>query len=171
MKTNKAVFLDRDGVINYDTGYVHKIKDFKWTAGVKKGLKKLTTNNFKIIIITNQAGIARGYYKRKDVTILHKWLKIECRKEGAIINDFFICPHHPTAGLGKLKKKCKCRKPNNLLIKKAIKKWKISKKFSFMIGDKKTDYQCAKKSGIKFFYKKKNRFDIQINNILKNFNL
>lgn len=171
MKTNKAVFLDRDGVINHDTGYVFKIKDFKWMPGIKTGLKKLSDKNYKIIIVTNQAGIGRGYFKRKDVIKLHQWLKKECRKNQINIHDIFFCPHHPTHGIGKLKKKCQCRKPNNLMIRKAVKKWKINKKQSFMIGDKKSDKQCAQKSKIKFFYKKKINFDTQLKQILKKINL
>ena len=155
MKTNKAVFLDRDGVINHDTGYVHKIKDFKWMVGAKQAIKYLTKKKYKIIIITNQAGIARGYYNVKDLKKLNKWIHKECKKTGGIINEIYFCPHHPTAGIGKFKKKCKCRKPGNLLIKRAIKKWKINVKISFMIGDQKSDKLCASKSKLKFFYKSK----------------
>lgn len=168
---NKAVFLDRDGVLNHDYGYVHTIEKFKWIKGVKKAIKYLSEKNFIIIVITNQSGIGRGYYKLRDVKILHDWILKELKKVGGIINDFYICPHHPKFAKGIYKKKCLCRKPNNKLFLKAIKKWKIDIKKSFMVGDQKSDKQAAIKTKIKFFYKSKNSFDDQIKKIIKSLNL
>lgn len=169
MKLNKAVFLDRDGVINKDLGYVIKKKDFKWLPGVKRALHFLKKKKFKIIIITNQSGIGRGYYKIKDLKYLHNWINDILKKNNTKIDDFYFCPHHPEFGKGKYKTKCKCRKPGNLMILKAKKKWKINTKSSFMIGDKISDKLCAQKSNIKFFYKENNNFYLQIKKIISDF--
>ena len=166
--TTKAAFLDRDNVINRDEkGYLYKIKDFKWLAGVRKGIKILKDKGYLVIVISNQSGIGRGYYSVKDLKKLNKFINKELSKNKTKIDDFFHCPHHPDYGLGKYKKKCNCRKPKNGMIIKAEKKWKISLKKSFMIGDKFSDKITAKKSNIKFFYKKKIRFNLQIKKILK----
>jgi D-glycero-D-manno-heptose 1,7-bisphosphate phosphatase len=163
---NKAVFLDRDGVINRDIGYVHKIKDFYWVRGIKKVIKYLKKKNFLLIVITNQSGIARGMYFIKDVKILHNYINEQLLKINCSIDDFYYCPHHPEGIIKKYKKKCKCRKPENAMIKKAIKEWNIDIKKSFMIGDQKTDFLAAKKSKLKFLYIDKNKFFKQIKNLI-----
>ena len=164
---NKAFFLDRDGVINEDRGYVNKIKNFIFTKGFFKGLKILNENKYVVIIITNQAGIGRGYYTVKDLYKLHKYLKFTCVNKSSNIDDIYFCPHHPTMGKGIYKKNCNCRKPKPGLINKAINEWSINKKKSIMIGDKKTDEIASIKSGIKFYYKKNISFNLQIKQILK----
>ena len=152
----KAFFIDRDGVLNKDFGYVYKYSNFKWNKGILEFLKFLIKKNFLLFIVTNQSGIGRGYYSEKDFFILHAKIKNYLSKKNIFIDDVYYCPHHPSDALGKFKKKCKCRKPNNLMIKKIIKKWNISIPLSFMIGDKKTDEECAKKTRLRFFYYKEN---------------
>ncbi len=165
---SKAVFLDRDGVINEDKGYVYKIKDFKFLKGVLNGLKILSKNKYLIIIITNQSGIGRGLYKTTDFINLTNYMRKIIYNYGSKIDDIYFCPHHPIYGLGKYKKICNCRKPKPGMIIRAVSNWSINKKKSFMIGDKKTDEQASKKSKIKFFYKSNEPFDKQIIKILKN---
>jgi D-glycero-D-manno-heptose 1,7-bisphosphate phosphatase len=164
---NKAIFFDRDGVINYDYGYVHKICDFKWITGAKKIIKYLSKKNFLLIVITNQSGIAKGFYSIKDVRILHNYINEELSKISCKIHSFYFCPHHPRAKIKRFKKRCFCRKPGNLLIIKAIKKYKISIKDSYMIGDKKSDYLAAKKSNLKFIYINQKSFFNQIKNKIR----
>lgn len=166
MKYNKAFFLDRDGVINKDTGYVYKPKDFKWLPGSINAIKYLNKKKFKVIIITNQSGIGRKYYSSGDVKKLHNWINNKLKNYQAKIDDFYFCPHHPTEAKGRYKKKCKCRKPNNLMILKAKNKWNIEMKKSFMIGDKLSDKKCAKKSNLKFFYRTKKNLKNQIKKII-----
>ena len=89
-KINKACFLDRDGVLNEDIGYLHKSEDFKWIDGAVEAIKLLKKNNFLVIVITNQSGISRGYFTSKDVTNLHEWMNKILKKEGIQINDFFF---------------------------------------------------------------------------------
>jgi D-glycero-D-manno-heptose 1,7-bisphosphate phosphatase len=163
----KCAFLDRDGVINQDKGYISKISDFKIYPGVGKAISLLNKKNYLVIIITNQSGIGRGLIKIKELENLHNHLKKKIKKDGAKIDDIFYCPFHPEFGKGKYKKKSNDRKPGDGMIKKAIKKWKINTKTSFMIGDKISDKQAAKKAKIKFFYKKEKNLNTQIKNILK----
>jgi len=165
-KKKPVVFLDRDGVINKDTGHLHKYKDFKWLPGVFDALKLIKEKNYLIIVISNQSGIGRGLYTENDVKFLHKKINIHLKKKiNFKIDDFYYCPYHPKYGLGKYKKKSFDRKPNPGMILKAIKKWNIKKEESFMIGDKKSDYIASKKANIKFFYKSDQRFITQIKKI------
>jgi len=163
----KCAFLDRDGVINEDKGYISKISDFKIYPGVGKAISLLNKKKYLVIIITNQSGIGRGLIKIKELKNIHNYLRKKIKKYGGKIDDIFYCPFHPEFGKGKYKKKSNDRKPGDGMIKKAIKKWKINTKTSFMIGDKISDKQAAKKAKIKFFYKKEKNLNTQIKNILK----
>lgn len=156
--TRPAAFLDRDGVLNYDYGYVHKIKEFHFKKGVIKALKYLQKKKYFIFIVTNQAGISKGKFSIKKFFILHLWIKDILAKKNIFINDIEYCPHHLHGIIKKYKIKCNCRKPNNGMIKKIQTKWLINRKKSFFIGDKVSDQECAKKSKIKFFFAEKNLF-------------
>ena len=145
-----AVFFDRDGVLNEDYGYVYKPKDFKWIPGAIETIKRLKDKEYVIFIITNQSGVARGYYTEEDVMDLHNWINDElCQKYDVQIDHFYYCPHHPTAGLGIYKSKCKCRKPSPGLINKAVSEFNIDRSRSFFIGDKDTDMEAASAAGIR----------------------
>ena len=161
-----AAFLDRDGVINYDYGYVHRYKDFILRPNVLKGLKLLKKRNYKIFIITNQAGIAKNIFKIDDFFKLHSSIKNFFLKNNIGIDEVIYCPHHSSGVLKKYKKSCKYRKPNNGMIKIIQENHDVDIKKSFMIGDKISDKKCADKSKIYFEYAKKD-FYIQIKNILK----
>ena len=166
-KINKpAVFLDRDGTINYDYGYVHQFSNFKFRPYVVKGLKYLTKKKYLIFIVTNQAGIAKGKFKLSDLLSLHKELKTFLRKKNILINDIEYCPYHPRAIVKKYKKKSAYRKPGNMMIKKICKKWKINTRKSFMIGDKKTDKLAALKSNL-YYENVSNNFYLQVKKIDK----
>jgi len=150
-----AVFLDRDGVINYDFGHVYKFKDFKFKPGIIKTLKYLSKKNIYIFIVTNQGGIAKGMYSEKDFYILHKKIKNYLLNKKIFINDVQFSPYHPKALIKKYKKKSSLRKPGNLMIEKLFSKWNIIRKKSFMIGDSLTDELAAKKSKLYFEFPKK----------------
>ena len=122
----KCAFLDRDGVINQDKGYISKISDFKIYPGVGKAISLLNKKNYLVIIVTNQSGIGRGLIKIKELKNLHNHLKKKIKKYGGKIDDIFYCPFHPEFGKGKYKKKSNDRKPGDGMIRKAIKKWKIN---------------------------------------------
>lgn len=155
-----AAFLDRDGVINYDYGYVHKIKDFKFKKGVLKGLEYLIKKNYQIFLITNQAGIAKGIFKEKDFFYLQKYINYLLLKKNIYISDVQYCPYHPHGKILKYIKKSILRKPGNGMIKNIFKKYLINKNKSFMIGDKMSDKLCSQKSNIKFFYARENFYTL-----------
>ena len=141
-----ALFLDRDGVINKDFGYVHTKKKLSYNKKIFQII-----NNF-IFIITNQAGIAKGFYSLKEFIEFQKYIKKDLFKKNIYINDIEFCPHHPEAVIKKYKINCNCRKPKNGMIKNLKKKWHIDFNKSLFIGDNKTDYMCAKSLHIKFQY-------------------
>jgi len=166
MKKKSAAFLDRDGVINYDYGFIYKYENFKLRSGVLKGLKYLKQNKFRVFIVTNQSGIARGLFTEKDLKILHQKIKKKLMRYKIKIDEIKYSPFHPRGKIKKFTKNHKSRKPDNLMIKQILKKWPTNIKKSFMIGDKKSDKLCAKKSNLYFEFAKKNFF-YQVKNILK----
>ena len=145
-----AVFLDRDGTINYDKGYTYKFSEFKFRPHVLKGLKYLSKKEYLIFIVTNQAGIAKGKFKLTDLLKLHRQLKNYVKKNKVNINEIQFCPYHPKGKIKRYRKKTAYRKPGNLMIKKILKKWNVDLKKSFMIGDRKSDELASKKSNIYF---------------------
>ncbi len=158
-KKIKVAFLDRDGVINsskINRGYIGKIKDFKWIKGSKKAIKYLRLKKFKIVIVSNQSGVARGYFSIKDVYKLHNFLKLELVKFGTKIDKIYFCPYHVDGKIKKYTKKSNLRKPNIGMFKKAKNNFNIDLKNSFMIGDQATDMEFAKKAGIKGYLFREN---------------
>lgn len=147
-----SVFFDRDGVINIDKNYLFKIKDFKFRKNVIKTLKFLNHKKINIFIVTNQAGIAKGFYSENDFLKLSRQVKTLLDKKNIHINDIEYCPFHINAVIKKYKKNSQFRKPGNLMIKKIKKRWGIISKKTFMIGDQLSDYKAAKKSRIYFEY-------------------
>ena len=164
-----AVFLDRDGVINYDKGYVHKKKDFEFRPGVLKGLKFLCKHNYYIFIVTNQAGIGKKIFSLDDFNKLHIDIKKELQNKNIFINSVSFSPFHPNAKIKKYKKNSLTRKPGNLMIERIKKEWHVNLFQSFMIGDKISDKICAKKSGLYFEFAKDNFF-LQAKSIVKKTN-
>ena len=144
---NKFVLLDRDGVINVEKSYLHKIEDFEYEKNVVEGLLKLRDLGYRFAIITNQAGIARGYYTEEDYLKLQNFIEDDLMKKGIKIEKSYFCPHHPNV-TGKYGIECNCRKPNTGNFELAIKEFDIDVKNSFMIGDKITDLIPAEKLGI-----------------------
>tara|TARA_B100000029_G_C17590328_1_gene962318 strand:- start:1469 stop:2017 length:549 start_codon:yes stop_codon:yes gene_type:complete len=159
-----AAFMDRDGTINYDYGYVYKFSEFKLRPYVLKGLRYLTKKKYLIFIITNQAGIGKGKFNISDFKKLNKKMITFFLKNKIKINEIQFCPYHPQAKIKKYKKKTNLRKPGNLMIINILKKWNVDLKRSFMLGDKKSDRLAAKKSRLYFEYVKRN-FYLQVKNI------
>ncbi len=143
-----AIFLDRDGVLNYDEGYTYKIKDLKLINKMIRFLKK--KNNHYKFIVTNQAGIAKKKFNLKNFVTFQKNLLFELSKYKIYINDTKFCPHHPQAVIRKLKLNCDCRKPKTKMFKDLSKFWPINYEKSIMIGDKMTDKIAANNFGIKY---------------------
>lgn len=138
----KAVFLDRDGVINIEKEYLYKIKDFEFIEGLFDSLKYLQKLNYKLFIITNQSGISRNYYTIEDFNILTSWMLKEFEKNGIKISQVELCPHGPNDN-------CDCRKPKTAMIKNILKNFSIDLENSWLIGDKTSDILCAKNANIK----------------------
>ena len=165
-----AAFLDRDGTINIDQGYVYKSKDFIWTKDAIEALKYLYNKNFYIFIVTNQSGIARNYYTENDVNALHDHINKELKKHNIKIHDFFYSPYHPDGVSNKFDHLANLRKPNDGMLKLADSKWKINKKKSFMIGDKLSDVKCGESFGIKSFLYDSNVSLLHfVKNVVENF--
>lgn len=138
---NKAIFLDRDGVINKEIGYLHKTKDFKFIDGVFEACNYFQEKGYLIIIITNQSGIGRGYYTEEDFHILNNWMNKHFRINGINITDIFFCPHAPDDD-------CNCRKPKPGLIQDALQKHSIGIERSWIVGDKESDITAGNLAGI-----------------------
>lgn len=146
---DKAVFFDRDGVFNEDHGYLFRIEDLHWIEGARDAVAYLTKLGYKIFVVTNQSGIARGYYEIKDVEKLHGYMQAEFKKLGGEITKFYFCPHHPTKGvIPEYTVECDCRKPKSGMLLKAFKEYDLDKAKCFMIGDMPKDLEAAKGAGI-----------------------
>lgn len=138
----KAIFLDRDGVINKDKDYVYKIKDFEFVENIFHNLRYLQNLDFLLFVITNQSGIGRKYYTKEDFHCLNNWMIEKMENEGITISQVEYCPHHPDDF-------CDCRKPRIGMIKKILNDFDIDLSESWLIGDRISDIECAKNSKIK----------------------
>ena len=141
----KALFLDRDGVINSDEGhyYIYKVDDFKINEGIIPSLQKISEAGYLLFIVTNQGGVAKGIYSESDVNKVHEHLLSIFKQNNIHIKQIYFCPHHESIA------KCDCRKPSPFFIKKAIRDYNIDPTKSFMIGDSPRDIQAAEAAGIK----------------------
>ena len=144
----KAIFLDRDGTINVEKDYIYKSEDLVFEEGSIEALKTFKNLGYILIVVSNQSGIARGYFTEADLNIFNNNMNEILKKNGVEITEFYCCPHHPD-GIGKYKKVCECRKPNNKMIEDAIEKYNIDRAKSYMIGDKISDIGAGLKSNLK----------------------
>lgn len=135
----KAVFLDRDGTINVEKNYLYKIEEFEFLPGVIEGLKRFKMAGYLLIVLTNQSGIARGYYTENQYRILEKWMLNTLEKQRVVIDKVYYCPHLPDAEVEKYRKVCTCRKPGLGMFERAIQECKIDVSSSICVGDKMRD--------------------------------
>lgn len=145
-----AIFLDRDGVINYDYGYVYKKNNFIWKKKVIQAIKYLNKKDYYVFVVSNQSGIGRGYYSIKDVDKLHYWIRDELKKNGAHIDEIFYAPFYKKSKLTFTKKDKLMRKPNTGMIDKANNSWNIDMKKSYIIGDSNVDKNLAYNARLKY---------------------
>jgi D-glycero-D-manno-heptose 1,7-bisphosphate phosphatase len=144
-----CAFLDRDGVINVDTGYPHRIEDLIWVEGAKRAILRLNEAGFLVIVVTNQSGVGRGLFTLEQVDLFHKHLNRELQAVGAHIDDFFSCPFHPDAVIDAFRvTDHPDRKPNPGMILRAVAEHHIDLTRSFLIGDKASDMHAAQNAGI-----------------------
>lgn len=139
-----AIFLDRDGVINEDLGYVHTRETFRFIPGVFKACRLLREMGFRIIVVTNQPGIARGLFSMEEFNELSRWMMEELVRHDAAIDAVYVCPHHPDQGIGEYRVTCDCRMPQPGLIRRAAQDWDICLPGSVLVGDRWNDMlACA----------------------------
>ena len=144
----KAIFLDRDGTINVEKDYIYKSEDLVFEEGTIEALKTFKNLEYILIVVSNQSGIARGYFTEEDLNIFNNNMNEILKKNGVENTEFYCCPHHPN-GIAEYKKVCECRKPNNKMIEDAIKKYNIDREKSYMVGDKISDIEAGFKSNLK----------------------
>ncbi len=135
---NKAVFLDRDGTINVEKGYLYKTDEFEFISGAEEAIHIFNELNYLVIVVSNQSGIGRGYYSVKDVYNLHQYINRLLALSNSRIDGFYFCPHEPKDG-------CRCRKPQTLLFEKAQREHNIDMNYSYIVGDKLSDIEAAAK--------------------------
>lgn len=138
----KAIFIDRDGVINIEKDYLYKIEDFEFIDGLFEALRYLQSLGYLLFIITNQSGIGRGYYTKDDFKILTEWMLEEFANRHITISQVEYCPHAPDV-------ECNCRKPKTAMIENITKNFEIELENSWLIGDKQSDIECAFNGKIK----------------------
>lgn len=144
-----AAFLDRDGVLNVDHHYVHRADQLEWIDRVPEAIRLLNDAGYLVIIVTNQAGVARGYYDEATVGVLHRHMQDYLAARGARVDAFYYCPHHPDGKVAAYTMRCDCRKPGTGMLEQAARDWRIDRARSFMIGDKDIDIAAATAFGIR----------------------
>ena len=151
METRNVLFLDRDGVINVDVGYLSDPAQLEFIPGAIEAMKEAQTRGYDIIVVTNQSGVARGYYTEEDVQALHAEMSRRLEAEGVHILAYYYCPHHPEGTVEEYKKACACRKPNPGMLTKAIEEWHVDVDGSFLVGDKPSDVEAAEAIGMRAY--------------------
>ena len=146
---NKAIFFDRDGTLNVDVHYLHNPEQFVWVDGAIDAICWANTHGYLVIVVTNQSGIARGYYDEAAVQRLHDWMNAELAKHGAHIDAFYYCPHHTEGIVPAYTKVCACRKPAPGMLLRAIAEYDIDPAVSLLIGDGEHDVVAAANAGVK----------------------
>lgn len=169
MKLQKIAFLDRDGVINskkYNDGYIGDIKKFKWIKGAIKTIKFLKKEKYKVVVVTNQSGVARGFFKIADVKKIHSFIQKRLKLNNTRVDAFYFCPFHKDGIIKRYKKDSPLRKPKIGMFRLAQKRWNIDIKNSFMVGDQVTDIIFARRAKIKgYLFNEKNLFKFIKKNI------
>ncbi len=146
-----ALFLDRDGVINIDRNYVYRVEDFEWVDGAADVIRAFNNKGWWVFVVTNQSGIARGYYTEEQMETLHAWLQAELGKRGARIDRFYHCPFHEDGTIERFRKDSYDRKPKPGMLIRAMTDFPVIKERSFLIGDKQADLDAATAAGVRGF--------------------
>ena len=157
----RAIFFDRDGVLNEEVGYLWQVKDFKWIDGARDAIKFCNEQKILTVVVTNQSGIARGFYMAQDVDKLHAFMQQSLSEIGAHIDAFYYCPHHPEGVVEEFSIVCDCRKPKPGLILRACKELNIDPAQSILFGDSKRDIEAAHSANLRdgIFFTGGNLFD------------
>ena len=151
-----AAFLDRDGVLNVDHGYAYRPDQIEWIDGAPEAVRSLNEAGYLVLVVTNQSGVARGFYDEDAVKSLHTYMQQHLASHGARVDAFYYCPHHPEGTIKSLAVNCRCRKPGPGMLEQAASEWPIDRDASFMIGDKDADMAAAHAfnvRGVKFDFR------------------
>jgi D-glycero-D-manno-heptose 1,7-bisphosphate phosphatase len=146
-QTRRAVFLDRDGTINEEREYLHRVEEFAFIPGVPEAIRHLKEAGFLVIVVTNQSGIGRGYYDEAALCALHRHLDAELVRSGTAIDAYYFCPHHPRHAEGEYLRECSCRKPLPGMLLQAAEDFGLDLTTSYMIGDKMADVEAGLAAG------------------------
>jgi D-glycero-D-manno-heptose 1,7-bisphosphate phosphatase len=146
-----AAFLDRDGVINYDDGYMGTRARIRWMPNAAKAIRRLNDAEYLVFLFTNQSGVARGFFSEDELLALHNWMRAELASQGAVINDIRYCPHHPDGTVDGYLEDHPWRKPNPGMIHDLMQHWPVKHAGSFVIGDRATDIEAAEAAGLPGF--------------------
>jgi D-glycero-D-manno-heptose 1,7-bisphosphate phosphatase len=146
---NKALFLDRDGIINVDHGYVYQSENFNFAPEIFDLCHRFVAQNYVLVVVTNQSGIARGLYSEADFTRLTEWMTTRFKEQGIDIAGVYHCPHHPSKGLDEYRIQCSCRKPMPGMLVQAAQELKLDLSQSIIVGDKLSDAMAGKQAGTK----------------------
>lgn len=163
---DKVIFLDRDGTINKEVNYLYQINNFEFISGAPKAIRLFHELGYMVIVVTNQSGVARGYYKETNVILLHNYINTLLKKENTYIDSFYYCPHHPEGVIKRYSYVCECRKPKVGMIKQASYDFDIDLYNSILIGDKNIDIQTGKNAGIGKNYLVRSGYKINDNDTL-----
>ncbi len=148
MQRRPAAFLDRDGVLNRDVGYVHTPDMIEWVPGAMAAVRYLNEAGYYTFVVTNQAGVAHGYYGEDDIHALHAWMNAELGRAGARIDAFFHCPYHPEGTVEAYRRVSEDRKPAPGMLLRARREWPVDWGRSFLVGDRDSDIAAAAAAGI-----------------------
>lgn len=144
-----AVFFDRDGVLNHDTGYTHRIEDLRWIDGAVDAIRLCNESGWLVFVITNQSGVARGYYDEAAVGRFHDAMRTDLATRGARIDDIRYCPHHPAGSVPGYDRDCGCRKPAPGMLLDLMAAWPVDRARSVVIGDRTSDLEAGRAAGLR----------------------
>jgi len=146
--TLSAVFMDRDGTLNVEKNYVYRVEDFEWIRGAVDAIRQLKQYGFKVFVVTNQAGVAYGYYSEDDVQHLHQYMQNTLVEVGTGIDAFYYCPYHQDAAVAAYRRASDCRKPATGMFDQAIRDWRVDPEHSFVVGDRNSDIEAGRRLGM-----------------------